>query len=627
MPGGETMALVHEAGKEIQEYIQRLARSQETDGSWNYCFESGPLTDAFMIMLLRSLDLGNEPLIRELAERLYSLQTATGYWKLYDDEEGNLSATIQSYNALLFSGAFKRQDPKMKKAERFIVEQGGLERAHLITKWMLAVNGQYPWPHHLYIPMTFLLIPSFFPLNFYDFGTVARIHLLPMAIALNKRFMIRSKWTLDLRHLRKKGTLRNSGEERFFKLFAHEWEKLWDLPEYLHALGYQRAEQYMRERVESDGTLLSYASATYFMIYALLALGYEKNSPIIHNAVAGLKSLTCETNGYKHVQNSTSTIWDTALLAYSLQEAGVSPNHRVLKKAASFLLKKQQNKYGDWAVHNPNVLPGGWGFSRINTINPDIDDTSASLRVLTPYTMKSSTYLEAWRKGVNWLLTMQNRDGGWAAFEKNTDNPLLKYLPIDSAEFAAIDPATPDLTGRTLEFLGKYAGLSIKNKAVDRAINWLLHRQWSDGSWYGKWGVCYVYGTWAAVTGLAAVGFPSSHPRIQKAVNWLKSIQRRDGGWGESCRSLEAGRYIPLPFSTPSQTAWAVDALIAAGEAESAEVQRGVQFLLNREQWKGKAKTYPTGVGLPGQFYVYYHSYNDIFPLLTLSHYRKFVTL
>jgi sporulenol synthase len=623
--GGKYMDLLLEVKNTIAHYINRLANSQQSDGSWKFCFESGPLTDSFMIMTLRSLEINEETLIRQLSERLLSLQTKDGYWKIYDDEKGNLSATIQAYNALLFSGLYSRHDENLKKAERFIVENGGLDNAHFMTKWMLSSNGQYPWPRHLFIPMTFLLIPSYFPLNFFDLSVAARIHLLPMAIVFNKRFSIRSKHTPDLSHLLSRNSYYKYEDERFFKLFANEWRKLWNMPKYLHTLSYKKAEQYMLERIEADGTLLSYASATFFMIYALLALGYQKNSPVIDNAIKGLKSLVCETNGLFHLENSTSTIWDTALLSYSLQQAGVKPEHRIIKKSTRFLLKKQHTKYGDWSVHNPNTIPGGWGFSNINTINPDIDDTTAALRAITPHAITSPVYRHAWNRGVNWLLSMQNSDGGWASFEKNTDHPLFSYIPLENAEFAAIDSSTADLTGRALEFLGNFAGLTIQHPAVKRAVNWLIAHQEKDGSWHGKWGVCYIYGTWAAITGLMAVKFPSTHPAILKAINWLKSIQRKDGGWGESCRSCEVKKYVPLAFSTPSQTAWAIDALIASGQAANLETKRGIQFLLNPDHWMENARAYPTGVGLPGQFYIYYHSYNEIFPLLALSHYRRAV--
>ncbi len=215
---------------------------------------------------------------------------------------------------------------------------------------------------------------------------------------------------------------------------------------------------------------------------------------------------------------------------------------------------------------------------------------------------------------------MQNKDGGWAAFEKNTDWDILKMVPIDNAKDAAVDPSTADLTGRVLEYFGNFAHLNDTHPHIKQAVSWLINNQEKNGSWYGRWGVCYIYGTWAALTGLTAVGMKPNHPAIQKAIGWLKKIQHSNGGWGESCRSCETSIYVPLPFSTESQTAWAVDALIAAGEGASKEVKRGIRYLLD-EKKEERAITYPTGIGLPKQFYIYYHSYNKIFPLLALSHY------
>jgi sporulenol synthase len=215
---------------------------------------------------------------------------------------------------------------------------------------------------------------------------------------------------------------------------------------------------------------------------------------------------------------------------------------------------------------------------------------------------------------------MQNSDGGWASFEKNTDFELLTYIPLDNAKDAAIDPSTPDITGRTLEFLGNYAGLKLDHPSVRAGVNWLTNHQESNGSWYGRWGVCYIYGTWAAVTGLVAVGVSPTSPAIKKAINWLEAIQLEDGGWGESCFSSEKKQYIPLSFSTPSQTSWALDILIQSNGKQRSSVKKGLEFLLTERKSK-KSLSYPTGIGLPGQIYVNYHSYNYIFPLLTLAHY------
>lgn len=278
-------------------------------------------------------------------------------------------------------------------------------------------------------------------------------------------------------------------------------------------------------------------------------------------------------------------------------------------------------KKADWRIHNPSASPGGWGFSNINTNHPDNDDTAAVLRALTQLSALDPVYFEAWNRGSAWLLSMQNRDGGFGAFEKNVNNPIFASIPLENAKDAAVDPSTADLTGRVLEYLGNFAGLTKDHPSIQAAVAWLLHQQEQNGSWYGRWGVCYIYGTWAAITGLKAAGLSNSHPAIAKAVKWLVSIQNKDGGFGESCRSSEVKTYMPLGFSTPSQTAWALDALLCVMDKKDTVIQRSVKRLM--KPFDEKSSAYPTGIGLPKQFYIHYHSYNKIFPLLALSHYRN----
>ncbi|MBM7703446.1 squalene--hopene cyclase [Metabacillus iocasae] len=607
--------------------IDALRTHQHSDGSWRFMFEGSVMTDAFMIMTLRALDIENEALIKQLVERILYMQTADGVWKLYEDEKaGNLSATVQAYTALLFSGHVKRDDRLLRKAERFILHHGGLEKTHFMTKWMLAVHGLYPWPRFFYVPLSLLLLPTYTPLNFYELSTYARIHFAPMMIAANKKMSIKSKSTPDIRHLFSSPNrdLHDTWYDEYRSVssfLTNELKKLATFPSYIQGLGYREAERYILERIEKDGTLNSYASATFFMIYALLALNYQKNSPVIQSAISGLESLVTKTNEFYHLENSTSTVWDTALLSYALQEAGVSSDDEMIQKSLRYLLKKQHTKRGDWHIHNPGVSPGGWGFSHINTINPDLDDTSAALRALSRKAAIDESVRAAWQRGTTWLLSMQNQSGGFAAFEKNTDNPLFTYIPLENAQDAATDPPTPDLTGRVLEYVGKYAGMKQHHPSIQAAVKWLLSQQHRNGSWYGRWGVCYIYGTWAAVTGLRAVGVERSHPQLAKAVQWLKQIQHEDGGWGESCESAAVKTYKPLTFSTPSQTAWALDALISVCRKEDEVITRGMKFLLKAHDLPKRQLHYPTGIGLPGQYYIYYHSYNDIFPMLTFAHY------
>ncbi|PKG22343.1 squalene--hopene cyclase [Niallia nealsonii] len=619
--------------KDIFQRKEELIQLQHIDGAWRFLFQGSLMTDAFFIITCRALNITDyEETIIKLVDTLKKAQTNTGYWKAYKDEtNGNLSSTVIAYTALLYSGYCKKEDSKMQQARSYIIANGGLEKSHFMIRWMLSVNGMYPWSNMIYIPMTFLLLPTYQPINFFQFSSYARIHFIPMLIASNKKYTLTNDNTPNLKDLFPKSINTSSpllvleDDRSPLSFLWKEIKKAGALPAYMHNLGYIYAEKYIVNRIEEDGTLYSYASATFFMIYGLLAQGYNKNSIIIKKAISGLFSLIKSGEHNTHLENSTSTVWDTGLICYSLQEAKLSSDSKTIKKAIAYLLDKQHTKKADWSIHNPHTPPGGWGFSAINTNNPDNDDTSAVLRALKQTATNNQSIYYAWKKGVNYLLSMQNRDGGWGAFEKNTNWELLQYVPIENARDAAVDPSTADLTGRILEFLGNFAEFNHSHPKVKRGINWLYSNQNNDGSWYGRWGVCYIYGTWAAITGLRAVGINKNDKSIKKAIQWLKTIQHEDGGWGESCQSCEKLLYIPLSFSTDSQTAWAVDALIAAGEGKSNTVIKGINYLLK----KNKEKTsilYPTGIGLPTQFYIYYESYNKIFPLLALSHFYKYMS-
>jgi sporulenol synthase len=569
-------------------------------------------------------------LISGLSKRLLEKQEESGSWKLYQDEDGgNLSATVDAYFALLYSGTVQADDPQLLRARSFIVSRGGLAKAGILTKIMLAMNGQYPWYNSFLFPLEALLLPAGFSFSFFELSGYARVHITPVLVAAHFRYAVRTKQTPDISDLllqqRKMFPVHNPPvKSRSLKEFiAAGLQKLPFLPHQLQSKALERAERFMLERIEADGTLYSYFSSTFLMIYALLALGYDKRHPVVVKAVEGLKRLVCETeDGTQHMQNFTSTVWDTALISHALQEAGLPPTDPVIVKAGNYLLNRQHVRYGDWRHHSPGTEPGGWGFSDINTINPDIDDTAAALRAIRGFAGKQHFPLPAWNRGLNWLLSMQNDDGGWAAFEKNAGLKILTWLPVENAKDALVDPSAADLTGRTLEFLGNQAGLKKGISLIERAIDWLFENQERDGSWYGRWGISYIYGTWAAITGLMAVGVPKDHPAVRKAVRWLLSIQNADGGFGESCRSDIERRYVALGQSTPSQTAWALDALLSCCDAAAPAIERAVRRLIGFSEREDALASYPTGAGLPGAFYIHYHSYRWIWPLLALAKYR-----
>ncbi|MDM5339145.1 prenyltransferase/squalene oxidase repeat-containing protein [Fictibacillus enclensis] len=595
---------------EIDRRTDRLLDLQQPDGSWRFSFENALLTDAYMIIMLRTLEWDDEMLIRQLTRRLLAKQTKNGTWKAYPDERmGNLSATAEAYAALLYSGIISRDAMPMKKAARFIRENGGLKKTSLLTKVFFAFNGLYPWPDREVDPSRLFRIMKKVNMNFYDLGSYARAHFAPVLLGMAEKFQVHNSRKPCLKHLFTEEDRRKAKGKKNSK-------------RPLYSIQSAFLENYILKRVEEDGTLLSYATSTFLMIYGLLAIGYKPTDPVIHGAITGLICLVHHTGKTFHLQNSPPTVWDTSLVSYTLLSSGAPPSSSQMRKSLSFVQKHQQTRLGDWKFHNPDVMPGGWGFSKSNTIHPDIDDTQAALRTMFHYAKTDRTIQHAYKRGVGWLLSMQNKDGGWPAFEKDTNKRWMAKLPIENAGDALTDPSTADLTGRTLEFLGNYEGIRLSSPNIQSAVLWLKQHQESNGSWYGRWGICYIYGTWAGITGLMAAGITHKDPAVQKAVEWLTSIQKYDGGWGESCKSDINKHYCALPYSTITQTAWAVDALIAACPKPTDSIKRGIDYLLHRENYHGIHVSYPTGAGLPGTFYMYYHSYNYIWPLLALCHYR-----
>lgn len=616
----------HRVYKEMNRIADQLIQDQSDNGAWHYPFETGIATDCSMIILLRTLEIDDEELIKELVDRIAGEQQEDGSWKLFHDQEkGDLTSTVEAYYALLYSGYRDKKDPEIQAARQFILDNGGASEVHLFLKIMLALTGQCEWPH-LPINIEVMLIPDSFPINLFDLSVYGRANLIPFLILANTNFRKRTPRSPNL------SDLFQNKEVRFFTEDQEEdarslikWIKqgIKGLKSHgnLRELALYRAEKYMLDRLEPDGTFLNYFSCTTLMIFALMARGYHTTHPVITRAVQGLKAMATRIDGKLHCQYTTATVWNTTLINYALQESGITYSSTTVQKANECILSRQHLKYGDWAIHAPDLLPGGWGFADLNTFHPDIDDTTAALRAIRTLATEKVDYRQAWDRGVNWLVSMQNNDGGWAAFEKDVDKKLLTLLPIEGGKDLLIDPSTVDLTGRTLEFFGNYTNLDFHHPMIKDGIRWLLRHQNSDGSWVGRWGV-YIYGTWAAVTGMIAVGVSQKHPAIQKAITWLRSIQNPDGGWGESCKSDIKNRYVPLGESTRTHTAWALDTLILAATEVTPEIENGTAFLVDRKE-KEWTTSYPKGRGMAGSFYINYHCYEYVFPLLALAHYQK----
>lgn len=604
-----------------------LKEQQLPGGAWAHPFETGIKTDCFMVVLLKALKINEPVLMRRLIERIAGKRESDGSYRLFhDQEEGDVSTAAEAYYALLLSGKYKEEDPDILAIKRFILSKGGIRKTGLFTRILLALTSQAEWPAVQKIPIESILLPKSFPVSMYDLSVYGRANLIPILVAASKKYQIRIEGAPDLSSLSSDRTapssLYRSREWRgLFDMVSEGAEHLVGTPERLKEAALKKAEAFMLGRLESDGTLYSYFSCTFLMIFALLALGYDKEHPVIKKAVAGLIAMAVPVENGVHMQYTTAHVWNTSLLSGALQKAGFRSS--MTDRANRYLLTRQHHLYGDWAVHNPYSAPGGWGFSDINSLNPDIDDTSAVLRAIHHDTVSGKISRGAWDRGLEWLLSMQNGDGGWASFERNASPPFVHFIPVENAEFIISDASSADLTGRTMEFLCAYAKLPASHDQIRKAAGWLIKHQERDGSWNSRWGICYVYGTWAAVTGLASAGYGENHEVISRAKAWLESVQNPDGGWGESCKSDQEKRYIPLGTSTLTQTAWATEALLCCSEGISSSAERGIRYLAEHAGKKDWTAAYPKGQGFAGQFYIHYHSYDFVFPMLALSRYLE----
>lgn len=605
----------------LDEMAESLLKQQSSSGPWRLCFDSGVMTDSYLILLLILLERPHEPLIQALATRIASKQEKNGAWKVYPDEvEGNLDATAEAYYALLSARFYLITDPPMIRARQFIISKGGLSEVRsLLTQVILAATGQAEWPRLLRVPLEALFSNHGLGIDLFSLSGHARVHLVPILIMANKQFSRRAPLMPDLSALFLDGPPAFKNDTTWISALNSLLSTL-PFASILHASSphaLEEAENFMFERIEPNGTLLTFSTATIMMIMALLALDYSTESPIINRLVLGIHSLLCEDR--PHLQVASKEIWDTAMLSYALREAGISASSPALERAGAYLITRQQTRTGDWTIRRPNTLPGGWGFSDVNTLYPDVDDSVAALRAIRPYISQTNGLYSNWQKGLNWVLSMRNDDGGWPAFEAQGKQLPASFFTFEGSADISTDPSTVDLTSRVLDFLGKELGMTIGHQWIDNSVQWVLSQQTSDGSWYGRWGIAYIHGTGAAVQGMTAIGVAADHPAIKKATKWLLDIQNDDGGWGESCLSDKLKHYVPLHASTPSQTAWALDALTAVNDKPTPAIERGVEALLQSLERRDWTYTYPTGAALPGSVYVHYPSNNYIWPMLTLS--------
>jgi len=619
-------------GRAIIAAREFLLAEQLPDGYWWAELESNVTITAEYLFLLHFLGIQNHQREQKIVSYLLSTQNANGSWSIWNGDGGDLSTTIEAYFALKMAG-HTIDSPPLVTARRFILQRGGIPRARIFTKIFLALFGEFPWFGIPSMPIELMNLPDNFPVNVYSFSSWSRATIIPLSVVMAFRPVKKLPPGVTVRELyprppratdytftREKGvfSLKNLfiGIDHLLKIYERSPIRPW------MKRGLSKAEEWILEHQEPAGDWGGIQPATLNSIIALHCLGYANDHPAIANGLAGLEIFSIETDETFVLQSCISPVWDTALSLKALTASGLPPDHPSLRRAAQWLLGREVRKRGDWSITNPDLEPGGWAFEFRNDWYPDVDDSAfVMLAIKGIGTEDEKRKQEAIRRGIRWCLGMQSSNGGWGAFDRNNTKEFLNKIPFADLE-ALIDPPTADLTGRLLELLGTF-GWTTADEPVRQALSFIRKSQEPEGPWWGRWGVNYIYGTWSVLSGLAAVGVEMTQPWIRRAVDWLRSVQNSDGGWGESCRSYEDRSLMGKGKSTPSQTGWALLALMAAGEVHSDSVKRGIDHLLATQSPDGswEEEEY-TGTGFPKHFMIRYHIYRVVFPLMALGTYR-----
>jgi squalene-hopene/tetraprenyl-beta-curcumene cyclase len=559
-------------------------------------------------------------LIEKAVQSIFERQLDDGGFEIFAGGPSEVSASVKAYVALKLAGV-NACDPRMARLRGRILELGGIQAANSYVKINLSLFDLYPRQYCPSIPPEIVLLP--FRL-LYQMSAWTRAIAVSLSIvhAANPRrpvpagFDLKELWVEGVSpEFHRDGSLL-SWHNTF--LAADSFLKWWERngSQAIRRKAIARAAEWMIERLHhSDGLGAIYPPMIY-SVMALDVLGYAADDPLRVETLRQFERLMVDDGERFFFQPCFSPVWDTAIGAYAVShsEAGEGAAGR----AVDWLIEREVRRPGDWSLKRPGVEPSGWAFEYKNEIYPDIDDTAMVMLALgNARGADEAAQREAGRRGLDWLLAMQSRDGGWAAFDADNNWEFLSQVPFADHN-AMLDPTCADITGRVLEALAAH-GLARDHRAVARGVKWLVRQQEDDGSWYGRWGVAYIYGTCFALRGLAAAGESDREAHVLRAGEWLRSIQNADGGWGESCASYNAGAFVAAP-STPSQTAWAILGLIAGGDDASLSVLHGIEYLLETQLADGSwREELATGTGFPKVFYLNYHLYKDYFPLLALS--------
>ncbi|MGJ3249427.1 MAG: squalene--hopene cyclase [Elainellaceae cyanobacterium] len=626
---------------------------QYSDGYWWAELESNVTMAAEVVLLHKIWGTDKTRPLQKIEHYLRSQQRDHGGWELFYGDGGHLSNSVEAYMALKLLGV-SADDPAMVTARKFIGDRGGITKTRVFTKMHLALIGCYDWRGVPSIPPWIMLLPDSFPI--YEMSSWARGSTVPLLIVFDQKPVYVTEPGISLDELYVEGRAqanldfpsRGDWSDVFLWL-----DKGFKLAEDLNLVpfrdeGLRAAEKWVLERQEASGDWGGIIPAMLNSLLALRSLGYDAHDPVVERGMASVDRFVIETTDTYRVQPCVSPVWDTAWVIRACIDSGMPADHPALVKAGQWLLDQQILDYGDWAVKNKQGKPGAWAFEFVNRWYPDVDDSAVVVMALSQLELPNEDVKQmAIARALDWIATMQCNPGGWGAFDLDNDQDWLNALPYADLK-AMIDPNTADVTARVVEMIGYVIGIhsskfttqissspdslslipTSQNPArLTRALNYLTAEQESEGCWYGRWGVNYIYGTSGALSALALVA-PTTHRRqIERGAAWLVSCQNLDGGWGETCFSYNDPSLKGQGDSTASQTAWALIGLIAAGDVtgqpELDAIQNGVRYLVATQLSDGRwDEPYFTGTGFPGHFYLKYHMYQQYFPLIALGRYR-----
>ncbi len=650
-----------------------LLSQQHDEGYWVAELEGDTILESEYILLLAFLEKTDSDVALLAANYIQQQQLPTGGWAIYPEGPLEISASVKAYFALKITG----HDPQaeyMTRARQAIVEAGGAEQVNSFTRFYLALLGIISYDQVPAVPPELILLPNWSPINIYEMSAWSRTIVIPLSILWAHRpcHPLLEEHKIDELFVNSPEELPASmGHSETLDEMQSEtwldWEKFFRRVDAgfkflerfrikpLRKLALRKATRWMHERFAHSDGLGAIFPPIIWSVIALKCLGHDDDSPDVKRAMAELDNLMIREDNTIRLQPCKSPVWDTALTTIALRDANVPADHPAIRRSVEWLLSKEVRSAGDWQELNRDLQPAGWFFEFNNRFYPDVDDTIMVVMALHKSLSKQQNaefyaaynafegemaavisgkgrekaaaiaemeavrpVLEAINRGTAWVLGMQNSDGGWGAFDVDNNREILTRVPFADHN-AMIDPSTPDIAARVVEMLAQI-GFSKEHPQIHRALEYIFQHQEFDHSWFGRWGVNYLYGTWQAVVGLRAIGVPAHDPRIEGAVNWLKSTQQVCGGWGETPLSYDDPSLRGQGEVTPSQTAWALLGLLSAGEENSLAVQRGIQSLLDSQLPDGTwTERQFTGTGFPRVFYLKYHYYRLYFPLMALS--------